>query len=111
MKNYKLLVIFIVLFTAISQFSYSQSDSTAKKNINNIIKTTVDKLQQKILLNDNQNTRIEKILSTDINVNYLLKNKEAILNKIEELLNNRQKAKFEIIKEEWWDNFIKLLSD
>ncbi len=107
MKKIKFALIFIVLFFATTQISFSQIDSSTHKNKSEIVKSSIYKLQQKILLANKQDTLIEQILTSFVKKNSVIKNKAIIFRRIEELLNNRQKEKFEIIKDDWWDHFIK----
>ncbi len=110
MKNINVAVVFIVLFLAINQLSFSQTDTSGNKSRVEIIKISVNKLQQKILLSNKQTPEIEQILSGYTDKYSIQKNKTLIIDKVEDLLNTRQKDKFEIIKNDWWDGFIKLLN-
>lgn len=111
MKNTQVMVIFAVLFLVFSRPSFSQRDSFTKKSIDSIVKSSVEKLQQKILLTNVQSAQLEKILLNYAGEDSIATNKNTILNKIDNVLTDRQKAKFEIIKEEWWDGFAKLLKE
>ena len=99
---YKSLLVFysIILLCGIS---YCQNDSIMKIN-DNIAKISSVKLQQKILLTDNQTTQVKDLL-----IRYLEKmnkkngNSNLLLSKIESILTERQKSKYEIIKTEWWN--------
>ncbi len=107
MKKIKLAFLIVGLFLAINRISFSQTDSSAQKYKTGIIKTSVNTLQQKILLTNEQNAKIEQILFNYVNENSINKSKDIILDKIEKLLNDRQKDKFEIIKNDWWGHFSK----
>jgi hypothetical protein len=57
----------------------------------------VNKLQQKVLLTADQKSQIINIINSDDSEN--LSNSRA---RIEGLLDERQKAKYNIIKDDWW---------
>jgi hypothetical protein len=57
----------------------------------------VSKLQQKVLLTADQKSQIINIINSDDSEN--LSNSRA---RIEGLLDERQKAKYNIIKDDWW---------
>jgi hypothetical protein len=62
-----------------------------------VVTGMVNKLQQKVLLTADQKSQIISIISSDDSEN--LSNSRA---RIEGLLDERQKAKYDIIKEDWW---------
>ncbi len=97
-------LIFTVLFVA-TTFPAVNSDSTADSGAK-VAKQMALKLQEKILLSDKQTSKIEALLDTYIDSKHpthelLSTTKE----KIEALLDFRQKAKYDIIQKEWWDSF------
>ncbi len=72
---------------------------------NNIAKDMSQKLKEKVLLSDNQTDRIEGIIDNYIaakNNNKSLTELEKIKNSVSNLLDSRQKIKFEVIKNNWW---------
>ena len=72
---------------------------------NNIAKDMSQKLKEKVLLSDNQTDRIEAIINDYITAktsNKSLTELEKIKNSVSSLLDNRQKIKFEVIKNNWW---------
>jgi hypothetical protein len=64
------------------------------------------RLQQKVLLTDEQTNKVKEIISE-----YIKNPDENNLNsarlKVEALLNEKQKAKYEIIKNDWWNGISK----
>lgn len=62
-----------------------------------VITGMVSKLQQKVLLTADQKSQIINIINSDDSEN--LSNSRA---RIEGLLDERQKAKYNIIKDDWW---------
>jgi len=78
---------------------------TAQKETN-VTENLALKLQQKVLLTDEQTNKIKEILSE-----YIKNPEENNLNsarlKIDALLNEKQKAKYEIIKNDWWNSISK----
>ena len=64
------------------------------------------KLQQKILLTQTQAKQIQTLLNDYFN-NPSEENGNAIESKIESLLDHKQKMKYSIIKNEWWDSVVK----
>jgi len=102
-----LFLIAIFAFTAfITPASIPDSNAGAKKADN--AKLSAEKLQQKILLSDEQTTKVKDILN-----DLLSKNPSdgkiltAAEDKINTLLDEKQKAKFDIIKNEWMNSFLK----
>jgi hypothetical protein len=67
------------------------------------------KLQQKVLLTDEQTAKVKSYL-----VNYFTTNNQSFLQQtqksIESILDKRQKAKYEIIKNDWWNSVQKEVS-
>ncbi len=99
-KNNKILASFAIIFFAFSFLTvYAQSNSKVANDL-------VIKLQQKVLLNQKQADDIKQSLN-----NYFAdpseENRTALENKIESLLESKQKMKYSIIKADWWDNVSK----
>lgn len=64
------------------------------------IEKTVDKLQQKLLLSPDQTAKVKNIVAADFDK--IKKNDVADVNtKVQALLNDKQKDKFNIIKKDW----------
>ena len=88
----------------------AKRDSSKSNNSAKIAKVMAEKLQQKILLSDSQTAKVETAVSAYLNLNTKTKNDtKKTLNNIESLLDSRQKAKYEIIKDDWWGHLAKLL--
>ncbi len=101
----------LVLFISLSILNFPMNDSTSASVNNKLAEVSAGKLQQKILLNDAQTAKIASILNTFINANNFSEaNSKSSLDKVEAVLDQREKAKFDIIKSEWWDNFMKGLN-
>jgi hypothetical protein len=104
-KNNKIfeLLTLVIFLSAFTLPAYSQAEE-------GVIDTLVLKLQQKVLLTQDQSDRVKGIM-----VNYFNEPFDINLNtakeKIEALLDNRQKAKYEIIKTDWWKSVIKEAKD
>ncbi len=95
-----MLLIFYLAFT-LANLSFCQ-ESSAEQIKEKIANVSSEKLQQKILLTDSQTIQVKNLL-----INYLTDNNKQesnleLLNKINSVLTDRQKSKFEIIKNEWW---------
>jgi hypothetical protein len=101
--------ILIITFTAFV-FPVSLPDSNANTGKIDIVKISAERLQQKILLSEEQTVQVKEIL-----IDYLKKNSSANINfisvqdKINGFLDQKQKAKFEIIKTGWWNSFLKMI--
>lgn len=78
-----------------------------EKSINDTIDKLVDKLSQKILLNDNQSKEVTLILTDYASAD--ADQVKILQEKIEKLLEPRQKAKYKIIKKDWWKEVNELL--
>jgi hypothetical protein len=99
-KNKKISGLLTMLFIlcAFSYTSYAQSEENAVDNL-------VLKLRQKVLLSQQQSDEIKSIL-----INYFKESSETNLNsakeRIENLLDNKQRAKYNIVKNDWWKSVI-----
>jgi hypothetical protein len=99
-------LIMVLMFTSVT---LGQDKSSSE-----IIETAVAKLQQKVLLSDQQASDVMSLLTRNADS---LKNgatrdkavKDAN-SKIEQMLDARQKAKYSIIKDDWLSNLSKELS-
>ncbi len=104
----KVSALIVIIFLALSMYNFPMSDSAASIVNGKQAELSAEKLQFKILLNDSQKNEIKTILSSFITKNnFSEENSEKTLAQIETVLTPKQKAKFDIIKTEWWDNFIK----
>ena len=109
MKNTAPVIAAIVLIFSISLFA--QKDSSNVLLLNKLAESYAVKLQQKILLSDVQTSKIKSFLSSfvkgDISAGENIKSLQA---QIENVLDKKQKAKYQIIRNEWWNNFLNSLS-
>lgn len=100
-KNKQLISIYaisIILFCGIN-LSLAQSSKGAVDNL-------ALKLKQKVLLTEEQADKVTELLKnyiSDPSKNSL----ETTREKLEALLKPRQKAKYDIIKSDWWDSVFK----
>lgn len=62
----------------------------------------VMKLQQKVLLSDDQATKVKSILASYLDGDKGSENLVEAQRRIEALFDAKQKAKYEIIKDDWW---------
>lgn len=89
-------------------FPVSLPDSISNAKKTDASKMSAAKLQLKILLSDEQTDKVRDILN-----DYLAKNSTTgentapVQEKIAGLLDEKQKAKFDIIKIEWMNSFMK----
>ncbi len=100
-----LLAMFLFTFSILC---FPMKDST--NTVTNIKQAGISAamLQQKILLNDKETDQIKSILTEFAGSNNFSEiNSQNTLLKVESVLDQRQKAKFDIIKTEWWNNFMK----
>ena len=90
-------IICIVFWT--SELINGQQDTGAAENL-------ALKLQQKVLLTNEQTNKVREII-----FEYIKNPDENNLNsarlKVEALFNEKQKAKYEIIKNDWWNSITK----
>ena len=104
-----ILIISFVLILS-TNIQSAQRDSSKSTMSTKIAKVMAEKLQQKILLSDGQTAKVENAVSEYLNLNVKTDNDmKKTLNKIESLLDTRQKAKYEIIKDDWWGHLTKNL--
>lgn len=97
MKNIILTLLFTLIIHFINTIAQEKNDS-----VNNLVSI----LNQKVLLNDDQTTSIEKVLSDLINKSKTVEDKSLLIQdaqkKVESYLDRKQKMKYDIIKNEWW---------
>ncbi|MFO7525231.1 MAG: hypothetical protein R6W68_07235 [Ignavibacteriaceae bacterium] len=90
------------LFLATSVSLYAQVE---EKSNDELVKSMTDNLKQKILLTDDQATKVRAILSEYVsNKNATSADLTSAQQKLESLLDNKQKMKYNILKNEWWKN-------
>jgi hypothetical protein len=98
--------IFLVLLFSVflfSSISYSQNKNKAAEDL-------AVKLQQKVLLSNDQTIKVKDIL-----INYLQNpNQSSLKNSqksISGILDKRQSAKYDIVEKDWWNTVQKAASD
>jgi hypothetical protein len=103
-KNNKILTSFAIIYL-ISAFFFSLSAQSTSKVTDDL----VIKLQQKVLLTQQQTDEIKKSLN-----NYFTDpseaNRSSLESKIESLLEEKQKMKYKIIKADWWKSVSEALN-
>lgn len=93
---------FCFLFFASSFTLYAQVE---EKSNDELVKSMTDNLKQKILLTDDQTTKVRTILSDYVsNKNATAADLTSAQQKLENLLDSKQKMKYNILKNEWWKN-------
>lgn len=102
MKIHRLVVPLIVIILLLSSNSYSQDK-------NRMAEDMAVKLQQKVLLSNEQTSKVKDILNDYIQSANQISLLTAQKN-IETLLDKRQKAKYDIIKNDWWSTIQKEVS-
>jgi hypothetical protein len=84
----------IIIFFLLSCNTFSQDKNQTAENM-------AVRLQQKVLLSNDQTAKVKDIL-----INYIQSGSQASLQtaqkNVESLLDKRQKAKYDIIKNDWW---------
>ena len=96
------IILLVVMLIASNQFIYAQEN----KN-DNQLNEMVSTLKQKVLLSSDQETQVLSILTQlkkDISINPDSKTDlvKAAQTKVENLLDKRQKMKYEILKNDFW---------
>jgi hypothetical protein len=97
-KNNKLLLSCAILFYFFTCTSVLNAQSTDKT-----IDDLVERLQNKVLLTDKQANDIKSSL-TDYFNNTTEENRASLQTVVESSLNEKQKMKYDIIKDDWWKN-------
>ena len=96
MISNKTLMILVMAFFIASLSSYAQTKTQAAEEMS-------VKLQQKVLLTKDQTEKVKEIL-----IDYFNKSDQSTLEasqkSIESILDKRQKAKYDIIKNDWWSS-------
>ncbi|MBS4034346.1 MAG: hypothetical protein KGZ85_07780 [Ignavibacterium sp.] len=76
-----------------------------EKSNDEMVKSMTDNLKQKILLSDEQAVSVRAILSEYVsNKNATNEDLKTAQQKVENLLDNKQIMKYNILKKEWWKN-------
>ncbi|MCJ7552806.1 MAG: hypothetical protein MUO34_02875 [Ignavibacteriaceae bacterium] len=100
----------INLFITITGFIFLISSATVfaqveEKSNDELVKSMTENLKQKILLSNEQAVKVKAILSEYVsNKNATEQDLKSAQQKLENLLDNKQKMKYNILKNEWWKN-------
>ncbi len=99
MRTDKIFISVLLAFFFFSLNSYGQVQ-------NKVAEDMAVKLQQKVLLSNDQTAKVKDILNS-----YLGNSNQASLETakktVESILDKRQKAKYDIIKNDWWNSIQK----
>lgn len=94
-----IIFIFSLIFILHINNTFAQGKS---ESIDNLVNT----LKQKVLLNDDQASSIQKVLNDLITKSKSVEDKSELIKeaqtKVESYLDKRQKMKYDIIKNDWW---------
>lgn len=86
-------------------FAPSTFAQVEEKSNDELVKSMSENLKQKILLSDEQTAKVKTILSEFVsNKNATEEDLKSAQQKVESLLDNKQKMKYNILKNEWWKN-------
>jgi len=100
-KKFTSIIIVVSFFLVVlNSINYSQDNSKASEEL-------VIKLQQKVLLNKNQTDQVRKFLNTFLS-NPSEENRASLESNIESVLEEKQKMKYNIIKNDWFESVTKL---
>ncbi|MGQ9644544.1 MAG: hypothetical protein ACUVT3_11865, partial [Ignavibacterium sp.] len=103
-KNIIIILSFVIALQVININAQEKNES-----VSNLVST----LKQKVLLNDDQTTSIEKVLIELVNKSKTVEDKSSLIQdaqkKVESYLDRKQKMKYDIIKNEWWKQVSALL--
>ncbi|MGE5804243.1 MAG: hypothetical protein ACM339_02940 [Ignavibacteria bacterium] len=102
-KCRQILFSFVILIFSTALYAQGENKADAAKNLS-------VKLQQKVLLSDEQTRKVERIYAEYINSNDKTA-QVAADKKIIALLDERQKAKYEIVKNDMWNEVNKAASN
>lgn len=115
----KKILVFIIVFIGI--FSIFAQNGGSSALTDDEIKELSSKLAMKILLTDSQKSSTESILKTysaemkKIGSEESLKNKEELISslssKLRDLLDSKQKMKYNVLEKEWWASVDEELND
>ena len=96
MKTNRTLVIILLAFFLASVSTFAQTKNKAAEEMS-------VKLQQKVLLTKDQTNKVKDILANYFN-NTSQSTLESSKKSVESILDKKQKAKYDIIKNDWWSS-------
>lgn len=101
-----------IILTLVITLAIHFTNMVAQEN-NESVSNLVSTLKQKVLLNDDQTTSIEKVLTELVNKSQTVEDNSSLIQdaqkKVESFLDRKQKMKYDIIKNEWWKQVSALL--
>lgn len=93
-------VITVILVLLFSSAVFAQVE---EKSNEELVKSMSENLKQKILLSDDQTVKVKSILSDYVsNKNATDEDLKNAQQQVESILDNKQKMKYNILKNEWW---------
>lgn len=116
MKKYSglflsLFLIFSIAATALAQINTKPATA---QNVNGKFEkaasNAVVMLQQKILLSDKQTSQLKTVVFNYIKIKENLNSPSKLFPQMIKMMDARQKIKFEIIRNDWWNNLVGVLS-
>lgn len=97
----------------LSFFLFIHLSTVSAQDKANSVKELVSTLKQKVLLDDDQTSSVEKVLNDLITKSKSVEDKNSLVEdakkKVESYLDKRQKMKYDIIKNDWWKQVQTLL--
>ncbi len=110
MKSYSSIFLGLLLMLSLSATVFAQGIKSAPvSKYDSVAANAASGLQQKILLSDKQTSQIKDILTKYIETNADLTSPAKLFSQIVPLLDSRQKIKFQIIRNDWWDSIVNSL--
>lgn len=104
MKNTIIILSFVLALQFLNIHAQEKNES---------VKNLISILKQKVLLDDDQTTSIEKILNELVSKSKNLEEKTSLIQeaqkKVESYFDKKQKMKYNIIKNEWWKQVSSIL--
>jgi len=110
MSSYLKFLVFVILFSFIAT-SFSFTQEKLQDNTNKKIEEMIQKITTKLLLSDLQKDKVKLILQDYFKGLQNISSETDDLKKLQadselkilNIFDSRQKMKFDIIKDEWWD--------
>ena len=105
-------IINISLFTVLIFFSVCALAQDANiKSSNDDVNKAVLKLQQKVLLSEEQAGNVKSVILSYLKTDKKQEDLNKAQSKVASLLDERQKIKYDIIKDDWWKGVNKISAE
>lgn len=110
-SNFRRLIYFFIIgiFISVSSENFAQNVGASNSSSINIANDLTLKLQQKILLTNDQADKVHDII-VDYYNNYTKNEQKKAETQIMSILDKKQKMKYDIVKNEWWNLLQKEIS-